>query len=1823
MAQYNKLCFNPANLRINLTLCSLLFLLTFLFSKQSDASHISGLNISYECVGGDDYLITINVFRACQDQNPLPDSLNVFIASSCFVHGYEAFAQISVSDVSQLCAAELPNSKCSGGFQPGVQLGVYQLLIALEPCIDWKIMVSEQNRDNAIVNLVDPSTFSLYVEAFLNNSNNECNNSPKLSLINLPYTCVGVPLHYNLGFIDADGDSLSYALVPAQASETPNAPFELNYLPAYSGSEPIPGMAIDPVTGQIEVTPMQIGKFNAVVQVKEYRNGILIGIVSYDFMFLVNMCAIPPPAPVPGSLANVSGGGYPLDENTIGICANDDFCFQIAFDSPDPGINISLTSNINLLFPGAIESVSGSNPAVITFCGSLPPNFNGGSFIITAIDDACPVYGQAFYSIDFAFRKPIKAFNDTVICLGQSANLSAINDTTYTWESLSTEGSPYGTGNILAPGDGISCNPCQQTIVSPDTSTKYIVRGLYANSSCANTDTVTVHVPLRTSVNTSDESCTGEDGVIDIDVLTGSGDYDVLWNDLGEGPLSRNDLTAGEYQVLIIDNVYGCSRIDTFNLIQWDPPTANAGSDFEICGLSADLAAVPSYGNASWSNAGGATFSTGTLPTTSVSVPIEGTYPLVWTEDAGIGCVESDTVHVTFYALPSAQILAEDSICGLVTGLSANVQNGSPEWNTDPGVTLSQTDILNPDATSQNYGLKPIYLTVQNGICTDRDTVQILFIEIPVSNAGLDAEFCGLVGNLSAIDGLGEGVWNLPATFSPQGDPTNENLQVESSSYGFFEAVRSLTNLNFCLTTDTTTIRFTESPIVDLGTDIAVCDSITQLSFSLPIGILEWELSPNLSELNSIETPTTFSGSFGTHQAILRADNGYGCIDSDTLNLNFVVQPLLQFVLSDTICGLNYSLNGEIIADNQFWLADANVTFTDLFGSTSDVTVSTEGNYTFYWVAENGGFCRDTTAVPVTFYDQPITDAGEDRMVCGLGTNLSAISSYGIFLWQDLPGLTFSNAISPGSSILADWYGSYTITAREKNGICSDSDQVAVKFISTPEIQNPQWECTQTDAQFLLTFQVSLGDTSAYEIQGLTGTLSDFLFTSDPLTSDTPIQAILYDNGYCGGDTITGTKFCPIITNAGLMSPDTIRLCGNNLVVIGGSIDAELDGNDTLLYAFHNGSASSLGTIYEWSEEPNFSFGPELTYDSTYYISAVAGNILGNGIDLNDPQLSVASGTPIEFYQPPQGFIDGSFTICPYDTVWIPVEMSGAMPQQLIYSVGNMTFSDTVYETGFEITASDSGAVQLISTASEFCNGDVAGSAEVHYHGLPQASISGPGAICEGDTALMEIHFEGEAPFAAVLTQDGVEINTLELLTESLAFSTLTGGGFALMEISDHNCAAANNATTHLTVKPLPEVDAGPDLTLCDGDTVLLGAPALSGQTYAWSNATGMLSNQTAQVYFAASINSPFPQSLTVNLVTELNGCFATDLLVLEINPVPVPQIVGKASICSGDSISLIGFGGDSYAWQPSAYFAHPGSIQSLFSAPTDTQVSLTAISEAGCLTTIQKLIQVIDSPDSLFAISETSGCAPFEFQLNAFSAEAGDQYQWKIGTRDLTNDVPYLTTTIDKPGIYDLILNVTATNGCTAEMTWPEPIRVYSTSALFSVFPDKPDITHPEIFFRNLSPFDVESEWTFDTLATAQTRNAQYTFPAFVGGHYEVCLTVNDSNACTAKYCETVKLGGAHFVYVPSAFTPNGDGLNDLFYPVLANVDVAEYHFWITNSRGEIVFDTHNPNDKWNGTDGEPKYYGENKIYNWHLVVKPDFNVETEYQQGSVMLIR
>ncbi|HKL02397.1 MAG TPA: SprB repeat-containing protein, partial [Cryomorphaceae bacterium] len=1468
----------------------ILFTIALVSSLLAAGSHRSGINVEYECIGGNEYVITANVFRDCNDAE-LVSAINVFIYSSCNTIGYVSFPLVSIDEVSQLCEAELLNSTCNGGFQPGVELGVYQAIIDLEPCADWHFVVSEQNRDEAILNIINPELYTIHVEGFLNNADGSCNSSPQLTTVNLPFICVGSPLHYNLGFVDSDNDSLSYELVPALSSTTPLSPVAVNYGAGYSGAEPMTGIEMDSETGQIYLEPSSLGKFNVVVEVSEYRDGVLIGRVLHDFMFVVTACPTPSPAPDLSSFLNISGGAYPLDHNTFSVCEGDDFCVSIDFVSSDPSVNVGLSSNVSDIIPGATETVIPGNPATIEVCGTLPAYYSGTPFLITAKDDACPVFGQAYYAINFEYRSPLLALQDTSICLGESVQLHALNDTNYHWYD--------GSGSLIAL-DEASCNPCQNPIFTPDSSTIYIVEGLYANSNCPNTDTVRVEVPLELTAAISEETCDGNDGSIEIEISSGSGDYTYTWSDIGVAGSSRSGLVAGNYGVEITDNVFGCSRTLNYELTQMDYPVSHAGADIEICGLSAELDATPSYGAMNWESIDGNTLITNPDSSeTTVEVDFEGLYSFIFTENAGGGCIDSDTVNVHFYNQPQAEILNVDSICGQQIDVQGMVANGIPEWQSDNlNLLIDQPGAESTQMSFADYGTAVFSLIVSNGPCHASDSASVRFVEIPEVSAGDDAGWCSLEGELQGEFSIGESQWILPDQITAASGVYSPQTLVESMEYGNFEAVLHVVEEEFCSVTDTVLLRFTEQPLVELGADTAVCSSELELPVDLPIGELSWESPEGLTP----SFPGVFTADYGQYQAVLHADNGFGCMHSDTISLGFVEQPFLDPVSADTACGLSIALNAQDVGDFNYWVSDPAISFSNGSDASNYLTADTEGDYTVLWIVENENLCRDTALYEITFFEQPSVSAGVDFQVCGLTTSLSGIPSSGDFEWTQHPSVQFSDSANPQTEITADGYGTHHIAVVETNGNCEYRDSVLVTFMSTPEILNPVFSCTGTDALYTLSFDMAFGDSSNYQVSGVVGEADNLTFASLPYSSQTALQVILSDGGVCGSDTLTGTHFCPVLTHAGIMQPDTIRKCGDGSVIVPYTTDFALDGNDTLVYVLHNSATAELGAILGISNTPEFQFYEAMSFEETYFVSAVAGNIASGEIDLSDPFLSVSAGTPIVFHQIPSLEIFGSQTVCPYDTAWVDLSYSGTLPYIFSYSQNQSQYDITVDVAPMEIAFADSGFAEPVSVSTAYCEGAVSGGVQINHHALPEAVISAPENICNGDTATIEIAFNGNAPWNYSIAENGLagasqttELNSLELFAHA-------EGWYQVFSLSDANCSTDDTTGVFLEVLPIPGIDLEIEYEVCYRDTLELSLNPDPGQVFEWAESSNVSIVANESLNYFATAESPFVQEESIWISTTLNGCHFSDTLTLRTHPAPIPQIAGGNEVCSNDS---------------------------------------------------------------------------------------------------------------------------------------------------------------------------------------------------------------------------------------------------------------------------------------------------------------------------------
>ncbi|HMC97973.1 MAG TPA: hypothetical protein VKG92_09975, partial [Flavobacteriales bacterium] len=166
-------------------------------------------------------------------------------------------------------------------------------------------------------------------------------------------------------------------------------PTSVNYFPGFTGPLPIPGITIDPNSGQLNFTPPSIGNYVVVIQVTTYDgSGNVIGTVMRDFLFVVIDCTDPPP--VTDGLSNATNALI-TSPTGIEVCDGVPFCVDIVFTDPDPLTVLSVTSQTLAQLPGATLTVVGTNPATATLCWTPDPAFSPANIVVTSSDQACPI----------------------------------------------------------------------------------------------------------------------------------------------------------------------------------------------------------------------------------------------------------------------------------------------------------------------------------------------------------------------------------------------------------------------------------------------------------------------------------------------------------------------------------------------------------------------------------------------------------------------------------------------------------------------------------------------------------------------------------------------------------------------------------------------------------------------------------------------------------------------------------------------------------------------------------------------------------------------------------------------------------------------------------------------------------------------------------------------------------------------------------------------------------------------------------------------------------------------------------------------------------------------------------------------------------------------------------------------------------------------------------------------------------------------------------------------------------------------------------------
>lgn len=287
----------------------------------------------------------------------------------------------------------------------------------------------------------------------------------------------------------------------------------------------------------------------------------------------------------------------------------------------------------------------------------------------------------------------------------------------------------------------------------------------------------------------------------------------------------------------------------------------------------------------------------------------------------------------------------------------------------------------------------------------------------------------------------------------------------------------------------------------------------------------------------------------------------------------------------------------------------------------------------------------------------------------------------------------------------------------------------------------------------------------------------------------------------------------------------------------------------------------------------------------------------------------------------------------------------------------------------------------------------------------------------------------------------------------------------------------------------------------------------------------------------------------------------------------------------------------------------------------------------------------VVDSvPNTLLEATPRSGCVPLDVVFNDISEEVAVTSSWDFGNSLTSSDLGSASTTYQSVGCYDVTLTNTYPNGCSSEYTLEDAVCTFDNpNANFTWNPTTLDVDNNQAAFSNASSSDVVAfNWDFTdvalpaqsdpittpSIATSTDENPTVVFNSANGDVVNVQLIVANSNGCRDTVVKPITIIDKFSVFIPNAFTPNGDGFNDTFFPVGRNLEFGEnYEFRIYNRWGTLIWMSEVPYEGWDGTVTElSPSSGEQAqidVYVWRLEVRDPFTGDNEVMVGRVSLIK
>lgn len=798
--------------------------------------------------------------------------------------------------------------------------------------------------------------------------------------------------------------------------------------------------------------------------------------------------------------------------------------------------------------------------------------------------------------------------------------------------------------------------------------------------------------------------------------------------------------------------------------------------------------------------------------------------------------------------------------------------------------------------------------------------------------------------------------------------------------------------------------------------------------------------------------------------------------------------------------------------------------------------------YTFattglYSVTVTNACGTDMDNIFVYQQDVPVVELGASQTACpGDTLDLSTSPETGVYTWQDG---------SHGTSFEVTGSGTYTLTVTNACGTSTDTVEIQYASPITPPSLGP--DLTLCPGQQAVLYAASPGaqyvwnDMSTADSLVVTGagmyhvtassacgSYSDTVMVS--VSSEPPMLALPADFILCQGQMVTldaGVSGVTYVWSDGSMMPQLqVSTPGTYSLTVSNTCGTSID--TVVIGAGDIAPSVALGADVSICAGDTLNLTPVFDHVDTWLWQD--GSVL--------PTLEVT--TPGEYHvEVTNGCGSAYDTINVGQLPGIPMLDLGAdasvCPGQLVtFSIGlsgvSIEWSDG--STGPSLTVN--GAATVYATISNSCgvSSDTAGVTLLPSP--PQVDLGPDQTICPGETFVMDPGLTG----VGYVWQDGSVNPTYQA----------TVGGTYMVTVSTV-CGSTSDTLTLMESTTGPMVDLGPDIEACEGETVTI-RPSISGVQYLW---------QDGSIQPELTVNSSGAYSLMVSNLCGVD----MDTVLVEFNPLPPPQdLGGDTSLCEGQSLVLHAVTGPGMAvsWQDQ-------SQQPTFTVTTAGIYSVVVENQCG-LTTDEVEVSYTYAPEPFDLGPDSVICRG---ELVVLSAPASPyMIRWSDGSA-----APILT--VHAAGVYSLDIS----NEC----------GMVSDSVEVAVNQDVPLVQlQPEWLWCPGDQFTLHAEQSF---AATYLWNTGAT-SSFITVNTPGVYTVEVKSACgeaggSSEVLEKDDCLEGPVFYVPNVFSPDGNGINDVFSVYTDQPDqVISMQGKIFDRWGNLLFESAGQTFSWDGRFGE-----------------------------------